>query len=346
MRTFLLCLLGVASAGLLLVSAAPINTQATLCPSLPVQLELRSSPTLKNKYQLVFASIDPNNHQNADFVDIHYRINNMDSVNLRVSTQDAVTEQRVSAKQAQVDGISLVPGDALRAYATYQAKGYACDTPVHTFSAPESDNINDSELDFNNLNNNMNNINSIRNMRSINNNNNNNNINRNINNNRNRNNNNFRSNNLNNNNNNLNNNDFWSQAALEEVSEQGASCPAIAIDQDIVKIQGLDNTYMLTFENTNPAKQLHYVDLHLSTDAANGWDNLRLASDMQLHMAHKVMQPGVVIKPTEQLKWYWSYRATASNGEVVDCTTPVSTIAPNQITHEITMQQLNAAARS
>jgi hypothetical protein len=151
------------------------------------------------------------------------------------------------------------------------------------------------------------------------------------------------------------------------------------------QIAGLDNTYMLTFENRNPNKQLHYVDLHLSTDAANGWDNLRLASDMQLNLAHKVMQPGVVIvsapaqratalpaqccdlsrmcyllahsilvclcrsvvqKPHEVLKWYWSYRTTGRDGEVVDCTTPVSQITPQQVTHEITMAALNAAAQS
>ena len=88
---------------------------------------------------------------------------------------------------------------------------------------------------------------------------------------------------------------FWSQAALEENEIAGASCPAVPLDQDLVKIQGLDNTYMLSLENRNPAKQLHYVDLHLSTDENKGWDNLRLASDMQLNLAHRVMQPGIVI---------------------------------------------------
>jgi len=119
------------------------------------------------------------------------------------------------------------------------------------------------------------------------------------------------------------------------------------LDQDIVKIAGLDNTYMLTFENRNPKNQLHYVDLHLSTDPTQGWDNLRLASDMQLSLAHKVMQPGVVVKPTETLNWYWSYRTTGADGQTaIDCTTPIQTIRPQEVTHEISLAQISAAARS
>ena len=84
-----------------------------------------------------------------------------------------------------------------------------------------------------------------------------------------------------------------------------------------------------------PGKQLHYVDLHYATNGDAEWENLRLASDMQLDLAHKVMQPGVVIKPNEQLSWYWSYRTSNADGVVLDCTTPVNTIAPQQVTHEV-----------
>jgi hypothetical protein len=339
MRTFLL-LAFVALSASSLVAGAP---QAPLCPSLPVQLELRTSPVQSNKYQLVFASIDQTqNYQNApDFVDIHYRINNENSVNLRVMTQDSVTQHNVPAKQALVDNITLLPGDALRAYATYSAKGYACDTPIHTFSAPDFDEkdtiIDTSDVRrfgtinrrFPNTPNTMQTM-AVRGIRSIggqpsgamrrpmsgiygypiv--------------------------------------DQFYTQADIDQTSpfEQNA-CPSVPLNEDIVKIQGLDNTYMLSFENRNPSKQLHYVDLHLSTDAANGWDNLRLASDMQLNLAHRVMQPGIVVKPHQTLKWYWSYRTVDTNGQVVDCTTPIQQITPQEVTHEITMAELNKAANN
>jgi hypothetical protein len=133
---------------------------------------------------------------------------------------------------------------------------------------------------------------------------------------------------------------FYINAANEE---SVATCPSIPMDQEILKIANQRNTYLLSFENKNPLKQLHYVDLHLTTDAdptSASWDNLRLASDMQLTLAHKVMQPGVVIKPNEVLHWYWSYRTTTPEGQIVDCTTPISSVTPAQVSHEIDMKQL------
>jgi hypothetical protein len=102
--------------------------------------------------------------------------------------------------------------------------------------------------------------------------------------------------------------EFWTQAAEEaEVNALQGACPAIALDQDILKQAGLRDTFVLSFENKTPARQLHYVDLHLTNEGVdadiNEWDGLRLASDMQLELAHKVMQPGVVIKPDQQLSW-------------------------------------------
>jgi hypothetical protein len=317
MRAFALLALMACSA--VLVLAAP---QA--CPSLPVQLELR--PNTDGRYQLVFASIDPHSQQQMDFVDIHYRVNNEESVNMRVMTEAALTSDNQRAKHAQIDGIELQPGDALRAYATYSAKGYACDTPIHTFSAPEQELVN-SMNNFRRAGRADLEVQAARPMMrrpatypatypAT---------------------------------NPINTQSFWTQAIAEQQGlheAQGLACPSIQLDQDIVKIQGLADTYLLTFENKNPAKQLHYVDLHLSTSSETGWDNLRLASDMQLNLAHKVMQPGVVVKPNETLKWYWSYRTMDTQGQVIDCTTPISVITPAQITHEITMQQLQLAANN
>lgn len=67
---------------------------------------------------------------------------------------------------------------------------------------------------------------------------------------------------------------------------------------------------------------------------------------MQLTMAHKVLQPGVVIRPNEQLSWYWSYRTASNDGVVVDCTSPVTTIRPEQVTHQIDVNQINQMARN
>lgn len=342
MRSLLLlsCL---AMASALLVAGAP---QDTLCPSLPVQLELRTSPTMKNKFQLVFAAIDPTAHpyQSVDFVDIHYRINNENSVNLRVATSKGVTDENEIAKQAQVDGITLLPGDAIRAYATYSAKGYACDTPIHTFNAPELDQLEQLQQPIRTQQpfvtrrgdlmqtmavpvyargslyrpyRSVDTFGSRRSARDI-------------------------------------DLDFdfdqqqqlyMTQAATEDAVV--GACPSIPLDQDIMKVAGLDNTYVLSFENRNPRNQLAYVDLHLSTDAAKGWDNLRLGSDMQLSMAHKVLQPGVVILPHEALKWYWSYRTIdAATGQAIDCTTPVSQITPQEVQKQISIAQLNKAAQS
>jgi hypothetical protein len=282
----LLCLLAVSVA---LASAAP---QLNVCPADQVQLELR--PTTGGQYQLSFVAVDPRASQNkADFIDIHYRINNENSVNLRVLTEAAMTSNNERAKQAQVDGIQLDAGDVIRAYATYSANGIACDTAIHTFNAPEMRNNRRNVQNFE--------AQAMRRPIMM-----------------------------------TAEDEFWTQAAIEaEMNHAQGACPAIAMDTDILKMAGLQNTYVLSFENKTPGKQLHYVDLHYATDADQGWENLRLASDMQLDLAHKVMQPGVVVKPNEQLSWYWSYRTSSADGIVVDCTTPVNTIAPQQVTHEV-----------
>jgi hypothetical protein len=41
-------------------------------------------------------------------------------------------------------------------------------------------------------------------------------------------------------------------------------CPGIALEQDILKQVNAKNSFVLSFENKTPARQLHYVDLHLS----------------------------------------------------------------------------------
>jgi hypothetical protein len=179
--------------------------------------------------------------------------------------------------------------------------------------------------------------------------------------------------------------EFWTQAAEEaEVNALQGACPAIALDQDILKQAGLRDTFVLSFENKTPARQLHYVDLHLTNEGVdadiNEWDGLRLASDMQLELAHKVMQPGVVVKPDQQLSWvsrtknqlarhavqgarwclrlaaegsfcsrrffsscvllcpsfqFWTYSVAAADGSVVECSTPIQTITPADVTHEV-----------
>ena len=76
--------------------------------------------------------------------------------------------------------------------------------------------------------------------------------------------------------------EFWTAAAIDaERNAAVGACPAIAFDQDVLKMVGQRDSFVLSFENKTPLKQLHYVDLHLSTDG-QAWDNLRLASDMQL----------------------------------------------------------------
>lgn len=67
MRLLLFCVF--AAAAVCAVSAAP-----AACPSLPVELELRSDPSNPINYQLVFTSLDHSNAvQGVDFIDIHYR---------------------------------------------------------------------------------------------------------------------------------------------------------------------------------------------------------------------------------------------------------------------------------
>lgn len=326
MRIALLSLL--LSLSVVFVLSAPIETQSTLCPSIPVELQLRTSPTTPNKFQLVFAAINDNINTQADFVDIHMRVNNEESVNMRVLTQGILSaNNQLKTNQAQIDNINLAPGDTLRAYATYSAKGYACDTPVHTFSAPEWQETAQNLQQMNQLNRRNRAINTHRTD-----------LNANFNSNR------YARAHP------IETEEFWTQAVAEQNSilstETPNACPSITADSDVWKIAGLRDTYMLSFENKNPKKQLHYVDLHLSTSSENGWDNLRLASDMQLNLAHRVMQPGVVVRPDEALKYYWSYRVMDVDGKVIDCTTPLSVITPQQITHEITLQQIEAAARS
>lgn len=327
-----------------------------LCPSLPVELQLRHNNQDLNRYKLVFAAIDPHHSPyNTEFVDIHFRVNNEDSKNVRVLTQSAVTQENLPAKQAQVENIVLMPGDVLRAYATYSAKGYACDTPMHTFNAPDwsdsttYDNIDAFQLDPRFIKqqhklrqqqkiidqqnrfvasayygiDDSDDVDTLYSRRYA-----------------------------------VDPRQSFSASAVrqmymptrgddqdlfminDEQTKTGSVCPSIPIDEDILKIKGLQDTYLLQFENKNPIKQLHYVDLHISTDPENQlWDNLRLGTDMQLNLAHKVMQPGIVVRPYEKLHWYWSYRTTDANNQVIDCTTPINSISPIEVTHEINMKQ-------
>lgn len=325
-----LLLLALVACSFLAAAAAPV------CPTLPVQLELRATDPLRGRYALAFAAIDPAQTRDhiAEFVDIHYRINNEDSLNHRVLTEAALTEDNLRARQAVIEGIEMRPGDVLRAYATYSSRGVACETPIHTFSAPEQI---DSDMMY--AANDINSFRSIRNtgrpeltrgiyaqtdmrtagmgsgrpMRTI-----------------------------------MRQQQrpisafYASQAA--EVDSQSAMCPSIPFATDVIKVAELSDSYVVSFENRSPLKQLHFVDLHLSVDPQQGWDNLRLASDMQLTHAHKVMQPGVVIRPDQVLQYYWSYRTTDADGQVVDCTTPLQRISPQEVSHEITLQNLQAAA--
>jgi len=313
------------SLALLSFAGAAFAAPPGVCPTVPVALELRTSGAKPGVYKLVFTTLDHEDAVQPDFIDIHYRINNEDSVNLRALSQMSIADNSQRAKQAQVDGIVLRPGDALRAYATYSARGYACDTAVHTFNAPEYDerDVRDTRFqtyampytyapyapyhagayaraDPD---------------------------------------------------------EFWIQAALEEeaaqrdhakaladMSSSVAACPAIDSDEQILKQAGSEDTYVLSFENRNPSQQLEYVDLHVSNDQHGGWDNLRLASDMQLTLAHKVLQPGIVMRPDEQLRWYWSYRAATKDGRVVDCTTPIRTTSADMVNREVDVEQIKQMA--
>lgn len=49
--------------------------------------------------------------------------------------------------------------------------------------------------------------------------------------------------------------------------EEHAACPAIQFQQKIQKMSGLENSYVLTFDNLQPEKQLEYLDLHLQVSA-------------------------------------------------------------------------------
>lgn len=64
-----LFLLAILACSLLSASAAP------LCPSLPVQLELRATDPIRGRFALAFAAVDPAQTREhvADFVDIHFR---------------------------------------------------------------------------------------------------------------------------------------------------------------------------------------------------------------------------------------------------------------------------------
>jgi hypothetical protein len=417
MRSLLLVLV-VASA---CVASALPSANLAVCDADKVQLELRPDAAFSN-YQLAFVAIDPNFQQNkADFVDIHYRVNNEDSVNLRVLTEAAMTTNNEQAKQAQIDNIQLDAGDVLRAYATYSSRGIACDTAIHTFNAPDSSDIQqmqygrgrtmrggrggdfrsieggfrrveggfrggregrgfrrgfdeerrggrdfeerrggrgrfDEEERFGGIGNRFgrDNVGRFGNVGSR-----------------------FGQTNPNERINWSMDRDintrfgrgdvdlqtqaytpvtdrryamrmsaedaFWTQAAIEaETNHAQGACPAVALDQDVLKMSGLRDSYVLQLENKTPAKQLQYVDLHLvrSSDPDQEWENLRLASDMQLDHAHKVMQPGVVIRPNEQLSFYWSYRAQNADGIAIDCTTPITTVSAGDVTHEVDLKQI------
>lgn len=315
---------------LLAVTAVAAAPQLNVCSPEKVQLELRPlgsfsgrSPSgeVLSDYQLAFVALDNNMAQNkADWIDIHYRVNNEDSVNMRVLTEAALTSNNARAKQAQVDGIQLEAGDVIRAYATYSSNGIACDTPIHTFNAPSMAEMQptqrltrrqrqmmlDNDMDINAI------------MRSP----------------------------------SMRRpyaraeepsaeDQFWTAAAVEaEINTMQGACPGIAVDQDIFKQSNTMNSYVLSFENKTPARQLHYVDLHITKDGQE-WDNLRLASDMQLDLAHKVMQPGIVVRPNEQLAWYWTYRTSASDGSTVDCSTEIETITAQEVMREVNLQQLS-----
>lgn len=282
-----------------------------------VQLELRPLDMGRDfgTFQLAFVAVDPQAASDkADFIDIHYRINNEDSVNLRVLTEAAITNSNEVAKHASVDGIQLEEGDIIRAYATYSANGIACDTAIHTFNAPDMKEMKMmlggvSRPSSRSAPQWQSSAQSARGSRrsmprmSA-------------------------------------EDEFWTAAAIDaERNAAVGACPAIAFDQDVLKMVGQRDSFVLSFENKTPLKQLHYVDLHISTDG-QAWDNLRLASDMQLDLAHKVMQPGVTIKPNEQLSFYWSYRTAAADGSIVDCTSPITTVTAADITHEVDLNQL------
>lgn len=298
--------------GVAFASAAP---NANVCDADTVQLELRPSGSSNNQfsqYELAFVAIDPKAGMNkADFIDIHYRVNNEDSVNLRVLTEAAITNTNERAKQAQVEGIQLEGGDVIRAYATYSSNGIACDTPIHTFNAPEEQRMTRNRRQVNNQYETSAASEPIRRrrtpmMQQM-----------------------------------SEEDHFWTAAAIEaEQNHAAGACPAIAMDQQILRQAGSRDAFVLAFENKTPGKQLHYVDLHMATDADQGWDNLRLASDMQLDLAHKVMQPGVVIKPNQALSWYWSYRTSSPDGLTIDCTTPITTITAAEVTHEVDLNQI------
>jgi len=289
-------LLGVLAAGVVAVAAAPQD----ICSSDAVALELRPLGTMSQApmadYQLAFVAVDPRaQHSRADFVDIHYRVNNEDSVNLRVLTEQGLTRDNEMAKEAKIDNIQMEGGDVLRAYATYSIGGVACDTAIHTFNAPDAAEV----IDHQALRRHQERVFAAQAE-----------------------------------------DEFWAAAAEDaEVNALQGACPAIALDQEILKQAGLRDTFVLSFENKTPARQLHYVDLHITNNDKNSdvneWDGLRLASDMQLELAHKVMQPGVVIKPHEQISWFWSYAVTAADGKIVECTTPIETITAEEVTHEV-----------
>jgi hypothetical protein len=129
-----------------------------------------------------------------------------------VASRDAVTNNNVPAKQAEVDGINMLPGDVIRAYATYAAKGYACDTPIHTFNAPEPEELHNMRV--NAARQQMGYPATMRRQQ-------------------------------------MNPrgydmiDQFDSMGADDVIGSQSAVCPSIALDQEVLKIAGLDNTYVL-----------------------------------------------------------------------------------------------------
>jgi hypothetical protein len=136
----------------------------------------------------------------------------------------------------------------IRAYATYSANGIACDTAIHTFNAPEMQQmrINRRQADWDTqaaapMRRRRTAVRPIE----------------------------------------MSEEDhFWTAAAVEaEMNHAAGVCPAIAMDQDIFRQAGTRDSFVLSFENKTPGKQLHYVDLHLATDADQGSAQTQRASD-------------------------------------------------------------------
>jgi len=114
----------------------------------------------------------------------------------------------------------------LRAYATYSVRGTACDTAIHTFSAPAVAQTGPiTEMHINAL------APQMRRMR------------RPV----------MQQ---------LSEDDFWTAAAAEaEQNTVNGVCPGIAHDDEVLRQAGTENSFIVSFENKTPARQLHFVNL-------------------------------------------------------------------------------------